>query len=244
MYDAGIPGADKANLFKTFSKTFFLKREMLATFMAKWSLDYPGQGGHLHHSLFDLKNGESAFFDRSAPHCMSKQMCQFMAGLQKYMRPFLVMSAPVINSYTRLVKGAWAPTSATWGVDNRTAALRAIPGDPTSQRIEFRVAGADANPYLVAAAVIGAGLKGIEQKLSLGEPVKGDAYEVEDDLPEELQFPTDLKDATRLFAESREARELFGEEFVNHFVSTREWEVREHEKQITDWQMKRYFEII
>jgi len=244
MYDSGIRGADKANLFKTFSKTFFLKREMLATFMAKWSLAYPGQGGHLHHSLFDVKSGESIFFDESAPHCMSERMCQFLAGLQKYMRPFLVMSAPVINSYTRLVKGAWAPTSATWGVDNRTTALRAIPGDDKSQRIEFRVAGADGNPYLVAAAVIGAGLKGIEQKLSLDEPVKGNAYEVQDDLPEELRLPTDLKDATRLFAQSKEARELFGEEFVNHFVSTREWEVREHEKQITDWQMNRYFEII
>lgn len=244
MYDSGIAGADKANLFKTFAKAFFLKRELLATFMAKWSLDYPGQSGHVHHSLFDLKSGESVFHDASAPHCMSKQMCHFMAGLQKYLRPFLVLSAPVINSYTRLVKGAWAPTSSTWGVDNRTTALRAIPGDPKSQRIEFRVGAADGNPYLVSAAVIGAGLKGIEQELPLEDPIVGNAYDTEDGLPEELQFPTNLKDAARLFAESPEARELFGEDFVNHFVSTREWEVREHEKQITDWQMERYFEII
>ncbi len=244
MYDKGIRGADKANLFKTFSKTFFLKRELLATFMAKWSLDYPGQSGHLHQSLFDLKTGKPVFFDKSAPHCMSKQMCQFMAGLQKYMRPFLVMSAPVVNSYTRLVKGAWAPTSSTWGVDNRTTALRAIPGNNKSQRIEFRIGAADGNPYLVSAAMIGAGLMGIEQKLTLSEPVKGNAYDVEDDLPEELRLPTNLLDATRLFAKSKEARELFGEDFVNHFVSTREWEVREHEKQITDWQLERYFEII
>ena len=244
MYDSGVSGADKANLFKTFSKTFFLKREMLATFMAKWSLSYPGQSGHLHHSLFDLKSGRPVFFDESAPHCMSEQMCRFMAGLQKYLRPFLLMSAPAINSYARLVKGAWAPTSATWGVDNRTTALRAIPGDGKSQRIEFRVGAADGNPYLVSAAVIGAGLKGIEQKLTLDEPVKGNAYDIEDDLPEHLQFPTNLRDATRLFAESKEARELFGEEFVNHYVSTREWEAREHEKQITDWQLERYFEII
>jgi glutamine synthetase len=244
MYDSGINGADKANLFKTFSKAFFQKREMMTTFMAKWSPDYPGQSGHLHHSLFDLKTGESAFFDESGPHCMSKQMQYFLAGLQKYMRPFLVMSAPVINSYTRLVKGAWAPTSATWDVDNRTTALRAIPGTPKSQRIEFRVGAADGNPYLVSAAVIGAGLKGIEQELPLEEPVKGNAYDIEDDLPEELQFPSNLLDATRLFAESQEARELFGDEFVDHYVSTREWEVREHEKQVTDWQLERYFEII
>ncbi len=244
MYDKGITGADKANLFKTFSKAFFLKRELLTTFMAKWSPDYPGQSGHLHHSLFDLKSGEPIFFDASEPDCMSEQMRWFMAGLQKYMRPFLVMSAPVVNSYTRLVKGAWAPTSSTWGIDNRTTALRAINGDPKSQRIEFRVGAADGNPYLVSAAVIGAGLKGIEEKLPLADPVKGNAYDVQDGLPEELQFPANLLDATRIFEESREARELFGEEFVDHFASTRRWEVREHEKQITDWQMERYFEII
>jgi len=244
MYDRGVCGADKANLFKMFSKAFFLKREMMATFMAKWSLDYPGQSGHVHNSLFDLKSGRPIFFDSSAPYCMSEQMRQFMAGLQKYLRPFLVMSAPVVNSYTRLVKGAWAPTSATWGVDNRTTALRAIPGDGKSQRIEFRVGAADGNPYLVSAAVIGAGLKGIEQGLTLGDPVVGNAYEIEDGLPEELQFPANLRDATRIFAKSQEARELFGEEFVNHYVSTREWEAREHEKQITDWQLDRYFEII
>ena len=244
MYDAGINGADKANLFKTFAKTFFLKRELLATFMAKWTLDYPGQSGHVHHSLFDLKTGQSVFYDGSKPDNMSEKMCQFLAGLQKYLRPFLVMSAPVINSYTRLVRGAWAPTSSTWGVDNRTAALRAIPGNEKSQRIEFRVGAADGNPYLVLAAVLGAGLKGIEQKLPLSDPVVGNAYDVQDDLPDELQFPSNLKDATQIFSESKEARELFGEEFVNHYVSTREWEVREHEKQITDWQLDRYFEII
>jgi glutamine synthetase len=243
-YDEGVTGSDKANLFKTFAKTFFLKRELLATFMAKWSLDYPGQSGHMHHSLFDLKTGESVFFDGSSPNCMSERMRCFMAGLQKYLRPFLVMSAPVINSYTRLVKGAWAPTSATWGVDNRTTALRAIPGTEKSQRIEFRVGAADGNPYLVSAAVLGAGLLGIEQKLPLGDPVVGNAYDAQDDLPEELQFPSNLKDATRIFAESAEARELFGDDFVEHYVSSREWEVREHEKQITDWQMDRYFEII
>ena len=171
-------------------------------------------------------------------------MRHFLAGVQKYMRPFLVMSAPVINSYTRLVKGAWAPTSATWGVDNRTTALRAIVGSPKSQRIEFRVGAADGNPYLVTAAVIGAGLKGIEQELPLDEPVKGNAYDVEDKLPEDLQFPTNLRDATRIFSRSEEARDLFGDAFVDHYVSTREWEVREYEKQITDWQLERYFEII
>lgn len=243
-HDTGITPADNANLFKTFSKTFFQKRDLIATFMAKWSMDYPGQSGHLHQSLYDIKTDRAVFYEKDAPYCMSDIMRQYLAGILKYLKPFLVMSAPTINSYTRLIKGAWAPTSASWGVDNRTTALRAIPGDEKSQRIEFRVGAADGNPYLVAAAVIGAGLKGIEEKLTLGDPVNGNAYEIQESLPDELQFPTNLRDATRLFDQSQEARELFGDEFVDHYVSSREWEVREYEKFVTNWQLQRYFEII
>lgn len=243
-YDTGITPADKANLFKTLSKTFFQKRDMIATFMAKWSMAYPGQSGHMHQSLYNLETGKSVFYDEDRPHCMSDMMRHYIAGIIKYLKFFLAMSAPTINSYTRLTKGAWAPTSATWGIDNRTAALRAIPGDEHSQRMEFRVSAADGNPYLVAAAVIGAGLKGIEEKLSLGDPVAGNAYEIQEKLPEELQFPTNLRDAIRLFSQSAAARELFGNEFVDHYVSSREWEVREYEKFVTSWQLNRYFEII
>jgi glutamine synthetase len=171
-------------------------------------------------------------------------MRQFIAGQLKYMKPFLAMSAPTINSYTRLTKGAWAPNSATWGIDNRTTAIRSICGDEKSQRVEFRIGAADGNPYLVAAAVLGAGLKGIEEKLTLDDPVKGNAYEVQERLPEKFQLPKNLRDATRLFVKSKEARDLFGNVFVDHFAQTREWEVREYERTITDWQMQRYFEII
>jgi glutamine synthetase len=244
VHDKGISGADKANLFKTFSKTFFLKKELLATFMAKWSMQYPGLGGHLHHSLYHLKTGKALFYDPKAPMTMSDTMRQFIAGQLKYMKPFLAMSAPTINSYTRLTKGAWAPNSATWGIDNRTTAIRAICGDEKSQRVEFRIGAADGNPYLVAAAVLGAGLKGIEEKLTLDDPVKGNAYEVQERLPEKFQLPKNLRDATRLFVKSKEARELFGNVFVDHFAQTREWEVREYERNVTDWQMQRYFEII
>ena len=154
------------------------------------------------------------------------------------------MTSPTINSYARLVKGFWAPTAATWGVENRTTALRVIPGGEKSQRVEFRVGSADANPYLAAAAVIGAGLLGIEKGLKLGNPLKGNAYDVQESLSEIVQFPTNLRDSTANLKASKEARELFGKEFVDHFVTTREWEVREYEKAITDWQLKRYFEII
>jgi glutamine synthetase len=242
--DEALRGADKAAVFKTFTKVFFQKRNKMATFMAKWSLDYPGQSGHMHQSLFDLKTGEPVFHKAGGREGMSPTMERYVAGMQKYLKPFLSLCAPTVNSYTRLVKGAWAPTSATWGVENRTTALRVIPGGAKTQRMEFRLGAADGNPYLVAAACIGAGLLGIERKLTLGEPVRGSAYEVQDKLPEELQLPGNLRDSLRNLRASKEAVELFGAEFVDHFANSREWEVREHERQITDWQLQRYFEII
>ncbi len=242
--DLALRGADNAALFKTFTKVFFQKRSKMATFMAKWSLNYPGQSGHLHQSLFDLKTGDPVFHKSGGREGMSPLMESYVAGMQKFLKPFLCLCAPTINSYTRLVKGAWAPTSATWGVENRTTALRVIPGGKKSQRVEFRLGAADGNPYLVAAATIGAGLLGIEKGLALGAPVKGSAYEVQDKLPEELQLPGNLRDSLRNLRASREADLLFGKDFVEHFAASREWEVREHEKQITDWQLSRYFEII
>ncbi len=242
--DEALRGADNAALFKTFTKVFFQKRDMMATFMAKWSLDYPGQSGHLHQSLFDLKTGESVMHKPDGREGMSLVMESYVAGMQKFLKPFLCMFAPTVNSYTRLVKGAWAPTSATWGVENRTTALRVIPGGTKNQRVEFRLGAADGNPYLVAAACIGSGLLGIEKKLKLGDPVRGSAYAVQDKLPESLQLPSNLRDSLRNLRASREAVEVFGADFVEHFANTREWEVREHERVITDWQLARYFEII
>jgi glutamine synthetase len=242
--DLAAKAADKAALFKTFTKVFFQKRQKMATFMAKWSGLYPGQSGHLHQSLFDLKTGKPVFHDGKGRYGMSKTMEAYVAGQQKYLKPFLCLCAPTVNSYTRLVKGAWAPTSSTWGVENRTTALRVIPGGENSQRVEFRLGAADGNPYLVAAACIGAGLLGIEQKLKLGEPVKGSAYDVQDELPEALQLPSNLRDSLGNLRRSKEAAQFFGADFVEHFAATREWEVREYEKTITDWQLQRYFEII
>lgn len=242
--DLALSAADKAAIFKTFTKVFFQKRGKMATFMAKWSLDYPGQSGHMHQSLYDLETGQSVFHKAGGRERMSPIMESYVAGMQQYLKPFLSLCAPTVNSYTRLVKGAWAPTSATWGVENRTTALRVIPGSPKSQRVEFRLGAADGNPYLVAAACIGAGLLGIEQKLKLGEPVEGSAYEIQDSLPEHLQLPGNLRDSLRNLRSSKAAADLFGADFVDHFANSREWEVRQHERQITDWQLERYFEII
>ena len=241
--DDALKSADKAALFKTFAKAFFNKRGLVATFMAKWSMDHPGQSGHIHQSLTD-GNGIGLFHDAKGQHGMSTLMRQYVAGQQKYLKPFLSLCAPTINSYTRLVKGAWAPTAATWGVDNRTTALRVITGSEKSQRVEFRIGPADANPYLIAAASLGAGLLGIEEELDPDKPLSGNAYEQEAGLPPERQLATNLRDAIRDLEGSAEARALFGDEFVNHYIASRDWEVREHERHVTDWQMQRYFEII
>lgn len=243
-YDNALTTCDNANIFKTFAKVFLEKRGLMATFMARWNPTLPGSGGHMHQSIYDLESGKNLFFDANQKHSMSPIMQSYVAGQIKYTKSFLAMISPTINSYTRLVKGFWAPTAVAWGVENRTCALRVIPGSEKSQRVEFRVAAADANPYLAAAAVIGAGLLGIQEKLKLQDPVKGNAYDIQDDLAEEYQLPVTLRAAADALDRSEQARELFGTDFVEHYITSRRWEVREHDKAVTDWQLQRYFEII
>ncbi|MEM7099395.1 MAG: glutamine synthetase family protein [Pseudomonadota bacterium] len=239
----GVEAADRANLFKTFAKVFFAKQDLLATFMAKWSMDYPGQSGHFHFSVQDEAE-QNVFYDAGADFGMSAAQRHAVGGLERYLPELLVLLAPTINSYTRLVKGAWAPTAATWGIENRTAGIRLIPGSAKSQRIECRVGGADANPYLAGAAILAAALEGIEQGLEPTAPVEGNAYEVQDRLPVEQQFPTNLAEATRRFAASEVAVKYFGQTFVDHFAMTRRWECREYDRHINSWQLERYFEIV
>jgi len=212
--------------------------------MARWTKKYPGQSGHLHISLNDKENGNSSFYDPKGRGQMSPLMESFVAGQVKYMRELCAMIAPTINSYSRLVKGAWAPTASAWGIDNRTTALRVISGSPKSQRVEYRVGAADGNPYLVAACGLASGLAGIEENLKLGDPITGNAYDKQDSLAPEYQLPSWLGDAASAFRNSQMARRYFGDEFVDHFAATREWEVRQFTQEVTDWELKRYFEII
>ena len=158
--DDALAAGDKGALFKVFTKVWAQRRGLMATFMAKWSPDYPGQSGHVHLSLREIDSGKSAFFDAGKPHRMSDVQRHFVAGQQKLMPEFLAMFAPTINSYTRLIPGFWAPTEATWGVENRTTALRVIPGSDKSQRVEYRLGSADANPYLALAAAIAPAISG------------------------------------------------------------------------------------
>jgi glutamine synthetase len=243
----GLDAADRAVLFKTFSKVFFQRQGLMPTFMAKWSPDFPGMGGHVHMSLRRADTGAPVFANPAGTDDrgrMSETMQHFVAGQLTYMRELCAMVSPTINSYTRLVKGAWAPTAATWGIDNRTTSLRVIPGSEKSLRVEFRLAAADGNPYLVAAAALASGLEGIRRKLPLPEPVSGNAYDIQDSLPVERQLPSTLREAAGLFGQSDLARHAFGDEFVDHFAATRLWESRAFERAITDWELQRYFEII
>jgi len=247
MVDNSLNAADKATLFKTFSKVLFQKNEMMANFMAKWSDKYPGQSGHIHTSLQDLE-GKSLFSSKGEE--LPKTMSYFIGGLQKYMREFSVMIAPTVNSYQRLCPGAWAPINMTWGIENRTTAFRAIKGGASSQRVENRLPGADSNPYLALAATLGAGFLGIKEKIEPTKETIGGAYELK--LEKKYQVPSDLREAAKLFKNSDSAKYLFGEKFVNHFANSRMWEFQEFQKSknlfntssISLWELERYFEII
>lgn len=240
-YTEALESADRAAMFKTFSKISLQKMGKLATFMAKWSDEYAGQSGHIHVSLKD-KNGKSVFFDDSKPNNVSEIMENFIAGQQQLMPEFLSMVAPTINSYRRLIPGFWAPTDATVGVDNRTCAIRIIPGNEKSQRLEYRISAADANPYIVLAAVIASGLWGIENPGKIKDMVEGNAYEKTFDTA--LKLDNNLWDASQKLKTSDAAKQYFGEAFVNHYAASREWEVREFRKHISQWELERYFEII
>jgi glutamine synthetase len=239
LYTAGIEAADRAILFKQAAKEIGHRFGIMPSFMAKWSTQYPGCSGHIHQSLSDGK--KNLFYDAKNPHRMSKLFESYLAGQLLLLEDLQAMYAPTVNSYKRLVDGMWAPVKRTWAVDNRTATLRVIPGSAKSTRLESRCPGADVNPYIAMSAMVGAGLYGIEKKLKLKDaPLKGDSA-LAAKIP---RLPKNLMESTANLKRSQVARELFGDVFVDHFVRTREWEWRQFQDAVTDWETKRYFEII
>jgi glutamine synthetase len=237
-YSGILEAADRAVLFKSSVKELAYKQGIMATFMAKWDENLPGCSGHVHQSLWDKNATKNLFYDEKAAQGMSQMMRHYLAG-QLHCLPFILpMLAPNINSYKRLVEGAWAPTTLTWAVDNRTVALRALPGKAT--RLETRVVGSDVNPFLAMAACLASGLYGIQHQLDLQEPTVGNGYADES----HGRLPGNLQKATEAMKQSPIAKELFGEDFVNHFVASREWEWQQHGRVVSDWEKRRYFEII
>jgi glutamine synthetase len=240
-YSGILEAADRAVIFKTGTKEIAYHNGIIATFMAKFNENLPGCSGHVHQSLWDKKSTKNLFYDASDNSKMSELMRSYIAGQLHCLPYILPMIAPTINSYKRLVEGAWAPTTLTWAVDNRTVALRALPGSSKATRLETRVVGSDSNPYLAMAACLASGLYGIKKGLKLKQPAtKGNGYR---DLSNGT-LPRNLWDATQAMKESKVAKELFGETFVTHFTQTREWEWKQFAKVVTDWELKRYLEII
>lgn len=240
-YDEILNAADKAILFKNSVKEIAYMHGVIASFMAKWNENLPGCSGHIHQSLWDENRKRNLFYSGDSNAPMSELMESYLAGQLFCLPHILPMFAPTINSYKRLKEGAWAPTTASWGYENRTVAVRLINGEEKSTRLEMRVPGSDSNPYLAMAASLASGLYGIEKKLKLDvEETKGNAY-AQKGL---ARLPSNLMDATRQMKASGIASELFGKEFVEHFMATREWEWREYSNAVTNWELKRYFEII
>jgi glutamine synthetase len=239
LYSDALEAADRAILFKTSLKEIGARFGIMPSFMAKWNDKLPGSSGHIHQSLWH--DGKNAFYDERDPHKMSATFRHFLAGQMHCIPEILPFFAPTINSYKRLVEGAWAPTKVNWGFDNRTVAFRVIPGSSKSTRLETRVPGADVNPYLAVAAALASGLYGIEKKLELpAGPVLGNGYRDES----ATKLPSNLLEAATRLGESKIAREIFGEAFVEHFVNTRLWEWRQYQTAVSSWELERYFEII
>ena len=236
-YADALTMADRHVVLKNATKEIAHAQGKAVTFMAKWDFALAGSSSHIHMSLADLA-GQPLFADPDGPRGMSQLMSHFMAGQIAYARDITYFLAPYINSYKRFQAGTFAPTKAIWSSDNRTAGFRLCGENSKSIRAECRIGGADLNPYLAMAALIAAGIKGIEDKLPLEAAFVGDAY-----VTEKLrEIPKTLREATETLRHSVLLREVLGEDVVSHYVHTAEWEQFEYDRRVTDWELKRGFE--
>jgi glutamine synthetase len=208
------------------------------TFMAKWRYDLAGSSSHIHVSLWDAAGNKPLFLDPKGEYGMSPLMRHFVAGQLAYAREITWFLAPYVNSYKRFQAGTFAPTKAIWSQDNRTAGFRLCGANSKAIRIECRIGGADLNPYLAFAALIAAGLAGVEQNMELEQPYAGDAYRGR----ELREVPKTLREATELMRGSKMLRAAFGDEVIDHYAHTAEWEQFEYDRRITDWELRRGFE--
>ncbi|MEM8587732.1 MAG: glutamine synthetase family protein [Pseudomonadota bacterium] len=237
-YADALEMADRHALLKNGCKEIAHAQGKAISFMAKWHRDLAGSSAHIHQSLWDSNGEQPLFLDRDAPAGMSDLMRRFVAGQLAHAREIACFLAPTVNSYKRFQVGTFAPTRAVWSMDNRTAGFRLVGENSTAIRIECRIGGADLNPYLAFAALIAAGLSGIEQKLDLVEPHVGDAYE-DTNLPE---VPKTLREATRLLDGSSMLRAAMGNDVIDHYVHAAEWEQSLFDSQVTDWERQHGFE--
>lgn len=234
VYDEALTTCDQHSIYKTGAKEIAAQEGMSLTFMAKYD-EREGNSCHIHLSLQDA-DGRPVLADDNGPYGMSGVMRHFLAGQAAAMRDFTLFYAPNINSYKRFRDGSFAPTAVTWGPDNRTCALRVI-GHGRSHRLENRLPGGDVNPYLAVAAMVAAGLYGVENELELPEACTGNAYN-----SDAAHVPTTLREAAERWENSPIARAAFGDEVVDHYRHMARVEQDAYDTAVTDWERFRSFE--
>ncbi|MET4804933.1 glutamine synthetase family protein [Limibacillus sp. MBR-115] len=239
-YADALTMADRHTIMKNGMKEIAHNHGHAVTFMAKWDYDLAGSSCHIHQSLWDAKGKTPLFLDKQAEYGMSDTMKSFVAGQLTYAREMTWFLAPYINSYKRFQIGTFAPTRAIWSLDNRTAGFRLVGEKTKGIRIECRVGGADLNPYLAYAALLAAGMAGIEQGLELEPAYFGDAYHGK----RLREIPKTLREAIDLLNRSKMLREAFGEDVLEHYIHTARWEQSEYDRRITDWELKRLFDRV
>ncbi len=235
-YGAPLATADNHTIAKHAVKEIAWQQGHAVTFLPKWHHDRVGSSSHVHQSLW--QDGKPLFYDADKPHGMSDLMRHYVAGLIKYAPDMTVFLAPYINSYKRFQKGTFAPTGTAWSVDNRTAGFRLCGEGTKAVRIECRIGGSDLNPYLAMAAMLAAGLQGIEEKLPLGDPLTGDAYAAK----AVDHIPGNLRDAAAALHGSTMLRAALGDDVVDHYTRCATWEVEEFDRVVTDYEVARGFE--
>ena len=236
-YAEALEMADRHTVYKNGAKEIAHLQDRAITFMAKWSYELAGNSCHVHSSLWDVESGAPLFEDAGDEHGMSKLFRHYLAGQLELAQEMTYFFAPYINSYKRFQAGSFAPTNAVWGTDNRTVGLRVL-GPGPSTRVECRIPGADANPYLAFAATLAAGLHGIEQELELEPIFEGDAYSA-DGIRE---VPKTLREALEALDGSTVLRGAFGNDVIDHYLHAGRWEQSEYDRRITDWEVRRSFE--
>ncbi|MCC7319938.1 MAG: glutamine synthetase [Rubellimicrobium sp.] len=238
-YSDALDTADNHTIVKQAVKEIAWAHGKSVTFMAKYDHRRVGSSAHVHQSLWTL-DGKPAFLDKGAQHGMSDLMRHYVAGQLAHAEEMTFFFAPYVNSYKRFFAATFAPTRIVWSIDNRTAGFR-ICGDGTKGiRVECRIPGSDMNPYLACAALLAAGLDGVERKLTLEGAQEGDTYNAAGT----RMIPRNLRDAAEALRGSAMLRKAFGDEVVDHYVHNAEWEMAEHDRVVTDFELQRLFERV
>ena len=236
-YSDALDTADNHVIVKNAVKEIAWSKGRSVTFMAKYDHRRAGSSSHVHQSLWTL-DGKPAFFDPDGEHGMSDVMKHFLAGQLAYAQEMTAFLAPYPNSYKRFCVGMFAPTKAVWSSDNRTAGFRLCGLHSKAIRVECRIPGADINPYLTCAALLAAGLAGIEGKMALEPEMRGDMYAAEGI----REIPKNLRDAAALLKGSAMLRAAFGDDVVDHYHHAAQWEIAEADRVVTDFEVQRLLE--